>query len=326
MKRSALLEFALLGALGGLPAEAQQPGRTFRVGILTGYTLAYERPFLLIFRRTLSGLGYQEGKNLEILYQYANGDPKRLPDLAAGLVRQRPSVIVAATPPAIAAVKRATTSVPIVMTDDSDPVGARFVASLARPGGNITGIADMDLELNGKRLQLLKELVPRLQRVAVIRNPDNPANLAAWRLVESEAHKGGIEVFVVDVRSSEQINAAFTTIPHLRVGAVLLFSDPVLSSNLARIVRFVAAQRLPAVYGVGTFTTAGGLMTYGTSETANWSQAATYVDRILKGAKPADLPIERPTTFELDVNLKAARGIGITIPQSILLQANDVIR
>ena len=326
MKRSAVLGIALLGALG-TPARAQQTGKPYRVGILSGRTPASDRRNLDAFRRTLSGLGYEEGKNLEFVYRFAGGYLKRLPELAAELVQAKPDVIVAEGYTMIAAAKRATTSVPIVMAENGvDPVGSGVIASFARPGGNITGMTSMRTDSDGKRLQLLKELVPRLRRVAVVRNPSDPGNLAGWRATESAAHTIGIAPVAIDIRAPDQIDTALKTLPDVRAGAITVFSNPVMNSNVARIVRLVAAQRLPAVYSVDAYMAAGGLMFFGASEAALWSQAATYVDKILKGAKPADLPVERPTTFELVVNLKAAREIGITVPQSILLRATEIIR
>jgi len=326
MKRSAVIAFALLGVLCASPAGAQQAGKTYRVGILTAGTTAARRPLVDAFRRAMAGLGYREGTNLEIIYRFAGGDVNRLPALAVDLVRAKPDVIVAANTASVAAAKRATTSIPIVMTATSDPVGSGFIASLARPGGNVTGTTNMNTELEGKRLQLLKELVPHLQRVAVLRNISNFANLDSWRETQNVARTMGIEVIAVDIRSPNQIDATLGAVPHLHAGAILVLNDAVLASNAASIVRLVAAQRIPAVYGLGRYTVAGGLMVYGDSEIADWARSATYVDRILKGAKPADLPVERPTTFELVVNLKTARTLGIIVPQSILLRATDIIQ
>lgn len=325
MKRSAVLGIALLGVMRGLPAAAQQAGKTYRVGILSGSPASAGHPDLDAFRHTLSGLGYEEGKNLEIVYRVGDGDAARLAAAAAELVQAKPDVIVANGTPMIAAAKHATTSIPIVMTVTPDPVGAGFIASLSRPGGNVTGLADMNVELVGKRLQLLKELVPQLRRVAVLRDPSNPGNLSQWREAEKMARPIGIQVLAVDVRSPGQVDAAFEKISHLRTGAILVLGAGTLR-NAARIVRLVEAQQLPAVYSLDAFIAAGGLVVFGASETATWSRAATYVGRILNGAKPADLPVERPTVFELVVNLKAARAIGITVPQSILLRADQVIR
>lgn len=321
MKRSAVLGFALLGVLGGSPAGAQQSGKTYRVAILTATSTFAQTAAADTFRRALSALGYEEGKNLELLSRAA--DPAQLPAFAAELVRAKPDVIVAAGSPEIAAVQHATKSVPIVMLNTSDPF--RFVASLAKPGGNITGLATMDAELEGKRLQLLIELVPRMQRVAVIRDPENPGNLATWRQAQSVARAHGIQVLPVDVRSSKDIDAAFRTIRNLRAGAIIVLPNIATNTDPARIEQLATAQRLPAIYS-GALGGFGALLSYGASSTAAFTQATSYVDRILKGAKPADLPVAQPTTFELIVNLKTARAIGITVPQSILLQATQVIR
>ena len=323
MKRSAVLGLALLGVLRGSPAGAQT-GKTYRVGFLTGATLAVDQPYLDAFRRTLSGLGYQEGKNLEIEYRSDGGDDKRLVELAADLVRAKPNVILATGGAPVAAIKRTRTSIPVVMILAADPVGSGFVVSLARPGGNITGTTNMGSELLGKQIQLLVELVPRLRRVAIVLNPATSAS--PWREAEKAARTSGIQAVAVYIRSPDQIDPAFKTIPRLRVDAILVPSDGLMVSNAARIVHLVAARRLPAVYSQQQFTAVGGLLEFGTSYPALWRQAATYVARILKGANPADLPVERPTTFELIVNLKTARSLGITVPQSILLQATQVIR
>jgi putative tryptophan/tyrosine transport system substrate-binding protein len=314
----------LLGALGGFPAAAQQADKMYRVGILTSRSLVYDRPLLDGLRRSLAGMGYREGKNLEIIYRNAAGDIKQLPELATGLVRMNPDAIVAGGDTSIAAAKRATKSVPIVMAPAVDPVGDGFVVSLARPGGNITGVTNIEVELVSKQLQLLKELVPRARSVAVVRNPSVPASLAAWREAESVGHTIGIQAFALDETSADQLGAALKQ--HLRTDGILVLPDGVTLGNVERVVRLVAAQRLPALYPTSQFVVAGGLVSFASSPIGTWSQAATYVDRILKGAKPADLPVERPTTFELVVNLKTARALGITFPQSILLSADKVIR
>jgi putative tryptophan/tyrosine transport system substrate-binding protein len=327
MKRSAFFGLVMLAVSRAKPAGAQQASKTYHVAILLGRTLASSRQNLDAFRRTLAGLSYQEGKNLEIVSRAADGYADRLPMLAADIVRAKPDVIVAAGT-AITPTKRATTSIPIVMTNATDPVGAGVVASFARPGGNITGISDMDADLTGKRLQFLKELVPGLRRVAVLRNPSTIGTVMTWREAERSARTMGIQVVAVDIHSPDQIDTALTSIPHLRAEAVLVPADPVTGGNAARIVQLISAQHLPAIYPFGfeTFIASGGLISYGPSDAAIWSQAATYVAQILKGSKPADLPVERPTTFDLVVNLKTARILGITVPQSILLQATQVIR
>lgn len=296
------------------------------MGILEGGASASTRARLDAFRRALSGLGFQEGTNLELVYRFAGGDAKQLPELAADLVRTRPDVIVAGPSQAIAAAKRATTSIPIVMTENEDPVAFGFVASLARPGNNVTGMTNMTADLVGKRLQLLKELVPHLRRVAVLRNPSNFANLVQWRETQSAARTLAIQVFPVDVRSPDDIDTSSKTLPHLPADAALVFADGMISSNTARVVQLFAAQRLPAVYSLDPFVAAGGLLFFGASSAAIWIGAANYVARILNGARPEDLPVQRPTTFELTVNLKTARSLGIVVPQSILLRADQIIR
>ena len=263
MKWSAVLAIALLGVLGS-PTVAQQTGKTYRVGILrTGNNPAV----LAAFRRTLSGLGYNEGKNLEIVDRSAGGYDKRLPELAAEIVRAKPDVIVTGGTTSTAAAQRATTSVPIVMATGTDPIRSGFIASLARPGGNITGVTNVDVELEGKRLELLKELVPHLQRVAVIGNSANLADAALWRETGRAGRTIGVAAVAVDIRTPDQIDAALKAIPLLHAGAILVVADPLLGSNAARIVRFAAAQRLPAIYAPDPFTEVGELMIYGPSIT-----------------------------------------------------------
>jgi putative tryptophan/tyrosine transport system substrate-binding protein len=326
VKRSAALGIVLLGALGGLPAAAQQAGKTYRVGILSGVSLVTDGRLVSALRGALSALGYQEGKNLEIVYRAANRDLTRLPALAADLVRAKPDVIVVEGTGVIKTIQRVTMSIPIVIVYSSNAVALGFVASLAHPGGNITGMTTGMAELFGKDLQILKELVPHIERVAVIRNPSNAANLASWRVAESVAPSLGIHVFAVNLNSPEQTDAAFKTIRSLRADAAAVLPGAATPTQPERFVRLAAAQRLPAIYTIEAYVTAGGLVYYGPSEIADWREAATYVDRILKGANPADLPVDRPKTFELIVNLKTARSLGITVPQSILLRADEVIK
>lgn len=325
MKRAAVLTIALLGVLGVLPAAAQQSGKTYVVGVLSDTAMVADEAPVAALRRKLAGLGYNEGKNLKILYR-SSTDYKQLPELAAGLVRAKVDVIVVAGTPAITAAHHATSSIPIVMTSNPDPVGAGLVLSLARPGGNITGLENMGAELTGKELQLLRELIPHLQCVAVLLNRSNRGNLGVWRSLSSTARSTGIQLVEVDIRSPAQIDAAFKTLPQLRPGALMVLNDGVMLSNAAHVVQLIAARRVPAVYGLPQYTDAGGLMSYGASADGLWIQVASYVDRILKGASPADLPVENPTTFQLIVNLKTAHNLGLTVPQSILLRATQVIR
>ena len=296
----------------------------YRLGYLTPTTRLMTG--LDAFRRALSGLGYTEGRNLEIIVRAADGDMQRIPGLAADLVRRKPDAILAVGSAAIAALKRATTSIPIVMTESTDPVGAGFIASLAHPGGNITGVADMDVELNGKWLQLFGELVPHLQRVAVAGNPLNPGNRLMQRAATRLAGTIGMTAFAVDIPSADRIDTALSALRQRRADALIVLGDPVTVLEAAHVVRLVTAQKVPAIYEQDSFIAAGGLMYYSSSDKAMFVQAASYVDQILKGANPGELPAARPTTFDLVVNLKAARAIGITIPQSILLQATQIIR
>ena len=271
----------------------------------------------------MAGLGYQEGKNLEIDYRGADGAFARLFALAVELIRAKPDVIVVAGARATAAAKRATASIPIVMTENFDPVAFGFVASLARPGGNIAGTTLIDL--TGKWLQLLMELDPRVRRVAAIGDASFLKNVGSWHALQKVARLIGIQTVALGVRYN-QVDVELNALPHLHVDGIIVFDDAVTISNVARIVRPVTALRLPAVYAAERFAAAGGLLVYTASSTGIWSQAATYVDRILKGAKPADLPVERPSTFDLIVNLKTAHQLGITVPQSILLRATQVIQ
>lgn len=316
----------MLGALGGSPAAAQPSGKTYRIAVLAPpLPVPAQQARLAALRQTLGGLGFAS-RSLEITYLKHDGDATHLATLIAQVLRENPDVIVAVDSLATAAAKRATTTVPIVMIRDSDPIGSGFIASLARPGGNITGTTDMSEDLNGKRLQLLKEVLPHLRRIAVLRNPRNPATLVGWRQTGEAARTIGVTALPVDISSAGQIRPAFTRIAGLHADALMVLGDPVTAGDAAGVVRGAAAQRLPAIYEQTLFTGAGGFLVYGPADIALWDQAATYVGRILKGAKPADLPVERPTTFELTVNLKVARALGITVPRSILLQATQVIR
>lgn len=322
MKRVTVLAATFAAALRA-PAAAQQAGKTYRVGILGPSTGG---PTMSAFPRALAGLSYHEGKNLELITRFSAGDITRLPVLAAELVRANPDVIVAEGYLQIAALKRATSSIPVVMAGTADPVASGFVASLAHPGGNITGIENLNEVVIGKQLQLLGEIVPHLRRVAVLRNPSSPANTIMWREAGRVGRAIGIQTVAVESVTADQLDAAFKAFPHIHADAIIELDQPATLSNPGRLVRLVAAQHLPAIYQNSAFTAAGGLMYYGASESALWSEVAIYVDRILKGAKPADLPVERPTTFDLAVNLKTALVLGLTVPQSILLQATQVIR
>ena len=315
-----------LGSLGfASPAEAQQPASPRRIGVLLVISSA-ESIEAQAFRQGLRDAGYVEGRDVVIEWRSANGDDNRAPELAAELVRRKVDVIVVETTPAAQAVKRATSTIPIVMTIVSDPVAAGLVESLARPGGNVTGLSTMGTELNAKRLQLLKEAIPRLTRVAVLWNPD-----ALWQPKQVENLKAvapsmSIELKSVGVRTPEEFDAAFSAIGRAHAQALYFIGAPLFITHRTTLLKLVSKARLPVIYWAREFADEGGLMSYGPNWGDLFRRSAGYVDKILKGAKPGDLPIEQPTKFELVVNLKTAKALGITIPDSILLRADEVIR
>ena len=323
-----------LGLLAvSLPAEAQQAGKVYRIGYLAPRSHdpankssnALSTARMKAFREGLRELGYVEGQNVVIEYRSADGKRDRLPELAAELVRLNLDVIFVWSTPAVKAVKKTTTTLPIV-TVSGDPVRLGFVASLAHPGGNITGLANLTPELAGKRLELLKEVVPQLSLVAVLWDPDNPGARLRMRETEAAANLVDIKLQPVAVRKPNDFEHAFAAMKKERAGALVPLRGTLVNTYLQRIAALAAENRLPTMYdGVGG-AEAGGLMSYGTQIADLDRRAATYVDKILKGAKPADLPIEQPTKFELVVNLKTAKALGITIPPSILYRADKVIK
>ncbi len=316
---------ALLLALS-FPAEAQQPKKVHRIGFLSGGSPTTSPGRREAFRQGLREHGYVEGKNIVIEWRYAEGKPERLSELAAELVRLKVDVIVSSGAAPTRPAKEATATIPIVMAFDDDPVGNRFVASLARPGGNITGLSTLAPEISGKRLELLKETVPRLSRVAVLGTSTRPGNAQALRETELAAGAFGVQLQYLDVLDPKDIETAFRAATKGRADAVLVLASPVLFPQRTQIADLAAKNRLPAVYGTLESVEAGGLMSYGPSFTDLFRRAATYVDKILKGAKPADLPVEQPTKFELIINLKTAKQIGLTIPPNVLARADRVIR
>ena len=318
----------LSGLLIGLwlSAHAQPPTKVSRIGYLTNGFTSTSPGRTEAFRQGLRELGYVEGKNLFIEWRFADGKPDRLPALAAELVRLKVDVILTTGAGATRIAKEATSAIPIVMGQDPDPVGNRFVASLARPGGNITGLSSLRADLSGKRLELLKELLPKLSRVAVLGSSTNPPNAQALRETEGAAQAFAVQVQYLDIVSSKDIEKAFPTAINGRAEAILLLGGPVLNSQRTRIVDLAAKNRLPAIYDVPEYVEAGGLTSYGTSINDLFGRAATYVDKILKGAKPADLPVEQPKKFEFIVNLQAAKQISLTIPPNLLVRADRVIK
>jgi putative ABC transport system substrate-binding protein len=307
-------------------SEAQQPKKIARIGYLTADSLSASSTRTEAFRRGLRELGYVEEKNIVIDYRYAEGKLDRLPALAAELVRLKVDVIVTGGSGSTRPANEATNTIPIVMTQDPDPVRNGFVASLARPGGNITGLSNFVSDLSGKRLELLKETVPRLSRVAVLGTSTSPGNAQALKETELAAGALAVKLQYLDVRGPEDIEGAFRTASKEHAEAVLGLGGPVLSTNRTQVVELAVKSRLPAIYWRSDIVEAGGLMSYATSITDLDRRAATYVDKILKGAKPADLPVEQPKKFELIINLRTAKQIGLTIPPNVLARADKVIK
>jgi putative ABC transport system substrate-binding protein len=307
--------------------EAQQPAKVPRIGYLSGATPDGQSVRLEAFRQGLQELGYVEGKNIVIEYRYAEEKLDRLPALAAELVRLKVDLIVTGGAVITRAAKDATVTVPIVMAQDSDPVVNGFVASLARPGGNITGLSNFAPELSGKQLELLKEIIPKLSRVAVFgTSSKNPANAQQLREIDLAAGGFKVKVQYLAVQSPTDIETAFRAAGEGRAGAILVLAGPIFNSNRPKIAKLAVKSRVPAIYSHPQYVVDGGLMTYGASLPDLDRRAATYVDKILKGAKPADLPVEQPTKFELIINLKAAKQIGLTIPPNVLARADRVIK
>jgi putative ABC transport system substrate-binding protein len=304
--------------------EAQQPTKVPRIGYLSASSASEASPRTEPFRQALRELGYAEGKNLIIEFRYAEGKFDRLPGLAAELVRLKVDVIVTAGPSVTGPAKEATAVIPIVMTNDSDPVGAGFVASLARPGGNITGLSSLARDLSGKRVELLKEIVHGLSRVAIFGSSAIPGNTQALREMEVAAAAFGLQTQYLEIRDVNDIEPAFRAISKARAEALLVLNGP--PHILRSISELAAKRRVPAIYHNLAIINNGGLMSYGASISDLDRRAASYVDRILKGAKPADLPVEQPTKFELVINLKAAKQIGLTIPPNVLARADRVIK
>jgi len=310
-----------------LPAQAQQPKKVPRIGCLYAGSPSTQSDRIEAFRHGLRELGYVEGKNIIIEYRHAEGKLDRLPALAAELVRLKVDIIITGGAPATVAAKEATSTIPIVMTQVGDPVGTGFVASLARPGGNITGLSTLGPELSGKRLELLKEIVPKLSRVAVFGTSTQPGNAQVLKEIELAAKALGVKLQYIDVLSPKDIETAFRAATKERAEAVLfLVSGPVVGAHRTQFVELAVKSRLPVIYPTPTLMEAGGLMSYGVNNTDLDRRAATYVDKILKGTKPADLPVEQPKKFEFIINLKAAKQIGLTIPPNVLVRADRVIK
>jgi len=306
---------------------AQQQNKIWRVGFLASRHVDFldSDNYYGPFRQGMRELGYVEGKNLVIEWRSAEGNNERLPGLATELVNLKADVIVAAGTPAISAAQKATTTIPIVMGNVGDPVRSGFVKSLARPAGNITGLTNMGADVRLKQLEMLLGMVPKLSRVAVLVNPTNPGNIKTLEIVQSAGQTRGVEILRADARTPQEIDNAFSWIRQQNAGALIVSSEALFQQQKSQIAELTAKHRLPSIAADRMYAEAGVLMSYGPSLAGQYRRAATYVDKILKGAKPADLPVEQPTKFELVINGKIAKALGLKIPQSLLISADKVI-
>jgi len=322
---------AFIGAVTGgllaapLAAEDQQTGKVYRIGMLETRSTVLNAANIDAFRQGLRELVYTEGQNLEIVYRSSDGRDERFPSLASELVRLKVDLILTRGTPAALAAKRATRTIPIVMAASADPVGSGLVASLGRPGGNVTGLSSADIEVYAKRFELLRAMVPKLARIAAIFDMSNPVIPPQWHVVEATARSLGIHAQLLDVRRPQDLGRAFDAAEKQRAEALIVGVGSITQGNLRTIADLAAKQRLPSIYGAKEYVDFGGLITYGASDPHMYRRAATFVDKIFKGAMPSDLPVEQPTTFELAINLKTAKALGLTIPQSLLQQADQVI-
>jgi putative ABC transport system substrate-binding protein len=307
-------------------AEAQQSKKVYRIGYLSAASAEADKNRFAAFLRGMQELDYIEGKNIVIEQRYAAGQFERIPDLATELIRLKVDVLVVYGDSAILAAKNATSTIPIVMTVHPDPIGDGIVASLARPGGNVTGLSDLHTVLVTKRFEILKEVVPSASRIAVLFHAGNSTLLRQLKDIEDVAPAFGVKVLPVPVTGPDDFDRAFTTMKKERAGGLMVLGSPLIGINRRRILELAAKNRMPAIYTLRENPDAGGLMSYGTNFNDLWRRAATYVDKILKRAKPADLPVEQPVKFEFIVNLKAAKQIGLTIPPNVLARADEVIR
>jgi putative ABC transport system substrate-binding protein len=328
MRRRAFLYGSVAILVAPLGIEAQQAGKVHRIGYLTSgsATASASRHFVEAFRQGLAELGWIDGQNVAIVYRFAEGRHDRLPELAAELVRSKVDVIVAGPTLPVQAAKSATATIPIVMTPVGDPVRLGLVASLARPGGNVTGVSfDVAFETVPKALELLRESVPKIRRVAVLSNADSPGQAVALSDLTPAAQSLGLQLRSLKVRGPDGFDAAFAAVARDPVDALFVLPEPLFIVHRTRLANLAAQYRLPSMYAVKENVEAGGFMSYGPSLVAAFRRAAVFVDKIFKGAKPADLPVEQPTKFELVINLKTARALGLTIPPSLLARADQVI-
>jgi putative tryptophan/tyrosine transport system substrate-binding protein len=316
---------ALLFALG-VPVVAQQPKKISRVGYLAAVSAAADAPRLEAFRQGLLDLGYIEGQNMIIEYRHESGGFERLPELAAELVGQKPDVLVAVTTNAAQAAKKATTTIPIVFMGVTDPVTVGLVESLAQPGGNTTGITNMAAILTGKRLELLKETIPKVSRIAVLWDPQAPGSVPQWQESQLPARELGLQLYSMEVSSVDNYEAAFKEAVEARNTALWVTLNPLANSNQKKIADLAINHGLPSICARADYSENGCMMAYGPGYGIEGKDGARYVDKILKGAKPADIPVEQPMKFELVINLQTANKLGLTIPQSVLFQADKIIK
>jgi putative ABC transport system substrate-binding protein len=316
---------AVLFALS-LPAAAQQSGKIPRIGFLNPNPAATVSGRMEAFRQGLRDLGYVEGKTIVIEYRYADGNAERLPDLAAELVGLKVDLIITSSTPSVWAIQKASTTIPIVFTVISHPVENGIVASFARPGGNVTGLTILTEELSGKRLELLKETVSNVTRVAALSDLTNPTQPLEWKEILTAARGLGLKLQSLGVQSSSDFDSAFEAALRERAQALITLPQPLINAHRNRILEFAAKNKLPAMYPLADYVDEGGLMSYAPVYTDLFRRAATYADKILKGTKPADIPVEQPTKFEFVINLKTAKQIGLTIPPNVLARADRVIR
>jgi putative ABC transport system substrate-binding protein len=328
MKRRTCVGAAAAALLvAALNLSAQQPGRPALIGLLDASSPDPTRlRNLEAFQQGLRDLGYVEGRNVSFVLRWGLGDNRALPGLAHELIDLKVDVIVTASTPAAVAAKEATSTIPIVLAQAGDPVGTGLVSNLRRPGGNVTGMSLLGPEVNGKRLELLKDIVPDVTRVAVIYNPNNPAALEHLKRTQEAASSLGVFIQPLEITPQSDVQLIFAKADEIRSGALVVFLDPLTAPIRGQLATLATKYRLPAIYETKDFADAGGLLAYGPSLSDVWRRAAPYVDKILKGAKPGDLPIEQPTKFELVINLKTAKALGIAIPQKILLRADELIQ
>ena len=322
----AALVFGILCAPLLTDAQERRSEKMARIGVLSPLSAEGAAPLVEAFRKGLSDLGWVEGRNFTIETRFAAGKVDRLPELAAQLVQRRVDMILAGSNPGILAAKNASAAIPIVMVTTGDPVAGALVASLARPGGNITGVTAAGPELIGKQLELLTEVVPRVTRVSVLVNPTSPFTGRFLEEKDRIARALGWRLQVLAAQDPSEFEKVFAAMGSERAGAFMVLMDIMFTTHRRRIVELAAKSRLPAIYGERGFVDAGGLMSYGAGLAGMYRQAAIYANKVLKGAKPADLPVEQPTTFELAINLKTANALGLTIPKSVLLRADYIVQ